>query len=387
MDGPVGQIRVRVFPHIGAYVGPHGKDTRIDRVTLRAVGQGGPLCHLYGPDAGSNGTGPPLLDAAEFDLTSADLPSQRWIRCDGPVEIVREAGLAARTYSGTLRAVAGHAADGRPLVELVEYLPFEDYLQGVVPAEVPPSWEGAALQAQAVAARSYAYFQVRQAQSMQPPQDYDVDDTVQYQAYLGQGGWQASTNAAVQSTAGRILTYGQEVAKAYFHADSGGHTEDAKNVWPEDADHVPYCAGKPEVYDLSLHDSRWSMVTSLAELQDRLVGQGLMSATRRLKSVVTDPVTYPSGRVRIVRLGFADGGSAAVASERFRYAAGLRSTWFSVSPFADARELPGVRFEGRGYGHGVGMNQWGAQLLAQSLGWDFQRILEFYYSGVSLTEN
>lgn len=259
-------------------------------------------------------------------------------------------------------------------MQLVHHTGFEDYLKGVVPGEVPASWQPEALKAQAVAARSYAYFQAQRARRT-PRKTYDVDDTVQYQAYLGHGGRTARTDDAVTATAGELLLYGNEVVKAYFHADSGGHTEDAENIWTGDAGKVPYCRAKQEAYDPSLLDSSWVTTRTLRELDQALKIQQLLRPNQNLKGVSTDPSRFPSGRPSWVVLELAEGSSLKITAERFRYAVALRSPWFEIHP-----QGADFRITGLGYGHGVGMSQWGAQLTAQSLGWNYRQILAFYYT-------
>ncbi|MDE2989760.1 MAG: SpoIID/LytB domain-containing protein [Chloroflexota bacterium] len=109
---------------------------------------------------------------------------------------------------------------GEAQVDTVNVLPIEDYLRGVVPAEMPHHWPAAALQAQAIAARGYALTGLRPSHSM-----WDIDDTPNHQAYAGSNHERESTNAAVDATAGQVLTYGGEHVRPYYFSTSNGHTE------------------------------------------------------------------------------------------------------------------------------------------------------------------
>ena len=373
---PLAQIRVLVFPHIGHYVRPHGREAQIDEVHLRtAGGNPGKFCRGY-LLSGST----PEWERSEVHLTFSALQDPLRIECDGPTEVLRGPGLGVRSYLGSLYARREWTSDGLPYVQLVHQTGFEDYLKGVVPAEVPATWHAEALKAQAVAARSYAYFQAQRVRRYEPRKNYDVDDTILYQAYLGHSGRAAATDEAVNVTRGELLTYQNRVVKAYFHADSGGHTESAENVWTGDAGKVPYCQGKAEAYDPALYDSRWASERSLLDLDGALKEQGILTSQQWLSRLEIPPLYFPSGRPRSVVATLDAGRSLRIPAERFRFAAALRSTWFEIIPLSTSA----FRLNGLGYGHGVGMSQWGAQLSARTLGWNYEQILRFYYSGAEI---
>ena len=126
-------------------------------------------------------------------------------------------------YRGTLRVVA---AATTPTVSVVNDLALEHYLRGVVPVEMPSTWPAAALQAQAIAARSYAARRLRPGVSY-----FDVADDTRSQVYRGVAGEQAATNAAIAATAGLVLRSGSSIANALFHSTGGGATENNENVY------------------------------------------------------------------------------------------------------------------------------------------------------------
>lgn len=124
---------------------------------------------------------------------------------------------------------------------VINDVPLEDYLKGVVPSEMPSSWEIEALKAQAVAARSYALANLGKRASL----GFDLKDTPEDQAYGGASAETAKTNSAVNDTAGLVLTYNYKVIPAYYSASAGGQTINSKQLWGKD---LPYIRSVPS-YD------------------------------------------------------------------------------------------------------------------------------------------
>ena len=138
-------------------------------------------------------------------------------------------------YRGQMKAVPSAWGSGVTLVNVVS---MEDYLQGVVPCEIVPSWKIDAIKAQAVAARTYAMFHKNGYRSS----GYDVTDDTRSQVYQGAGAETEATNRAVRETAGEIVTYGGKPIDAVFHSSGGGYTENCENVWGSS---IPYLKGVP----------------------------------------------------------------------------------------------------------------------------------------------
>ncbi|MHB8689834.1 MAG: SpoIID/LytB domain-containing protein [Solirubrobacteraceae bacterium] len=151
----------------------------------------------------------------------------------GPVDL---AGKGA--YRGTLV----FRAAGGPDVETVDELGLDDYVRGVVAAEVPSSWPAPALQAQAVAARTYAIT------TNVGGADYDLYPDTRSQMYGGVGSETPATDAAVAATSGQVVTYNGVPVVTYFSSSSGGHTESIQNVWPGTKP-KPWLVGVPDPYD------------------------------------------------------------------------------------------------------------------------------------------
>ncbi|MBQ3448615.1 MAG: SpoIID/LytB domain-containing protein, partial [Synergistaceae bacterium] len=167
---------------------------------------------------------------------------------------------------------------------LLNVLDVEQYLCGVLPAEVGASWPDEALRAQAISARTYV---LRQSMN-RADKGYDVVDTDSDQVYKGAGIETAKTNQAVASTAGEILTYGKELAHTYFHSDSGGHTADISDVW---GGNIPYLTGVPEVVSYKSPVSTWNARISASKIQNaikKITGTDIGNITEIQVSEVDD---------------------------------------------------------------------------------------------------
>jgi stage II sporulation protein D len=246
----------------------------------------------------------------------------------------------------------------------VNYVDLEKYLYSVVGSEMPTSWPQAALQSQAVAARSYALY--KRSRTRSPL--YDLDATTASQVYKGIVQEAPSTIAAVDTTANQVVTYNGQVIEAIFHSSSGGYTENAGEVWSSD---VPYLQGV-EDYDQNAPVYRWQETFSLSEFSDKV------SSVGNVRSIGT-PVLTTRGRVSSISIT-GDDGTETLKGQDIRRALGLRSTRFTITISANQ-----VTIDGFGFGHGVGMSQWGARSLAEQ-GWGFEQILEHYYQSTAIAQ-
>jgi len=270
-------------------------------------------------------------------------------------------------------------------IQVINDVGLEDYLLGVIPGEMPQSWPLQTLKAQAVAARTYALWELARSRTDRPPgtaldTGYDFDDTVQFQAYIGSTEAPLpATTQALSETAGEVLVTSDGLPiRAYFHADSGGHTEDAANAIPSVP--APYCLGKPEIYDASQAPGPWTRHFARAELSHLLQTAGLIATGPVVSAAHVDEGSrLPSGRAAKIWVQLSDGTEVMIDALKLRFSLALRSTLFLVKADGD-----GFTFEGRGWGHGVGMSQWGARLLNDQFNWDYVKILDFYYTGVKL---
>lgn len=280
-------------------------------------------------------------------------------RADGPIEI------AGRPYRGTVRIIAGSA----PL--LVNELGLEDYLAGVINAEISSAWPAEAVKAQAILARTYAMFRLPQRRGA----PYDLEATVKDQVYLGAAAEDDAARRAVAETRGMVLTYAGEPVAAYFHSACGGRTESPEWVW----------GGSPQPYQQSVEcgyceDSpnyfwRWPSegAADAGEVGRKL---GLGTAAEAIEVITQSP----TGRAAQVRVG-GGGQTLTVGGNDFRQALGysnVRSAAFRVD-----REDGGWVIRGTGSGHGAGMCQWGAKGMAEA-GQSAAAILTHYFPGTEL---
>lgn len=269
------------------------------------------------------------------------------------------------------RGAISFLKDKNNLFYAINALDIEKYLYGVLHHEVAAWWPMEALKAQAVAARGYALYQVSVSRSL----EYDVKNTTSSQVYGGSTTERFRTNRAVDLTAGQVLTWEGKVFPAYFHATCAGVTAAASELWKIG---LPPLAGgvKCEYCKISPHYN-WEARISTAELEARMGRFGHPVGEVLKVAVITQT---PSGRVGSLRITGTTG-EAVIAAKDFRVWIGgnnMRSTRFSVEQRDDQ-----VYFHGQGWGHGVGLCQWGA--LGQSiLGKSYKDILLFYYPGAQI---
>lgn len=266
--------------------------------------------------------------------------------------------IGDRWYRGRTRlSVAGSSVLALNLIDL------EDYLYSVVGAEAIPTWPLEALKAQAVAARTYALYKSATSSN----RFYDLDTSTKTQVYKGLDTEFLSTQAAVNATTGQILTYRGKPILAAFHSSSGGHTENVEDVW---SSALPYLRGVVD-YDQEAPVFQWNKSVSAGQLTRAIGGIGT------IRSLAPAQMT-PLGRVLAMKV-VGSRGSKVLSGSKIREILDLRSTLFTVIPTNGGFEI-----QGRGYGHGIGLSQWGTHYLA-SQGITYDRIVAHYYQNAQLT--
>jgi SpoIID/LytB domain protein len=330
--------------------------------------------------------------------------------------------FGGRLFRGTLEVTTDDAGD----MIVVNEVETGRYLASVTGAESPSSWHDQALAAQAIAARTYL------VTHLDRHDHYDLEGDVRDQEYAGIGTEADSTIRAVERTAGIVATYRGSPIEALYSANAGGITEDSENVY---ANALPYLRSVPSPGDELAKDSGWGKTSwdwnrefTAPQLGDYLRSRGLnVGVPQRIELVrVTS-----AGRVTLARV-FGTTGTRDVGKDVTRYYFGLKSSMFTVTLteggeaewvswrdtarlvdmgilgsellgttyeriLNEDRELTSIRitgfvyklpprfiFYGRGFGHGVGMSQWGAQGMALS-GANYEQILKHYYQGIALT--
>ena len=216
--------------------------------------------------------------------------------------------LDGRAYSGQLQ-VSAQAG----FLRIVNVVGLEPYLQGVVAGEMPQAWPAAALQAQAVAARSYALA------NLVRNKPFDLYDDQRSQVYVGLAGEKPRTSAAVSATAGQVVLYQGRVASTLYFSSSGGRTASSLDVFGVA---VPYLVSRPDPWDSASPYHAWGPI---------LVGARTMQSKLGLQSRILDAtgIPTPSGRLRSLALVTA-GGETTIPSALLRTGLGLRSTWVTI---------------------------------------------------------
>ncbi|WP_375476262.1 SpoIID/LytB domain-containing protein [uncultured Nostoc sp.] len=248
----------------------------------------------------------------------------------------------------------------------VNWVDDQEYLYSVLGGEMDASWPQEALKAQAIAARTYALYE-REKQRNNPV--YDVGNTPDHwQIYKGVISESPATYTAVDSTLGQVLTYKNRIILSVFHACSGGHTENVEDVWGSSE---PYLRAVQD-YDQNIRECNWVKTFSPSEISAKFPEVGSVMAMI--------PETYsPFGSVKVLKI-VGNKGTKMLQGEQVRTALKLKSTRFTVTKGGDGSFV----LQGLGYGHALGMSQWGAYNLARQ-GVNHLQILGHYYQGVALT--
>jgi stage II sporulation protein D len=268
-----------------------------------------------------------------------------------------------RRFRGEINLIRGQ--DLKFLV--VNVLGVEDYLKGVLVHEVSNKWPLEAIKAQAVAARTFAIYQAQINQA----KDFDLTADVYSQVYGGKTSETWKTSVAVNRTQGEVLTYQGKIFPAFFHATCAGHTEDASVLWKVD---LPPLKGVECNFCLKSPHFKWRKEIPVEEMENKLISAGF--AIGGLEDIIITE-RNASGRVSKLKL-VAAGDSLEISGKDFRQLfdpKALRSTDFTIQ-----RSDDNFKIEGKGWGHGVGLCQWGAYFMSLR-GKRYDEILQYYYPG------
>lgn len=252
----------------------------------------------------------------------------------------------------------------------IEQLNLEDYLVGVLAAEMPALFETEALKAQAVAARSYALYKINHS-----TENYDVLTNVTNQSYITvedmHKKWQDDFNTyyskilnAVQTTKNEVLLYNKEIIEAFYFSMSNGKTEEARTVFQED---LPYIKSVDSSFETSLSNFQVSTTFQKQEFCEKLK----LNCLNDLKIEILERSS--SGRINKIKINNQEFLGTAI-----REKLSLRSTDFTIKQNNEE-----IIITTKGYGHGVGMSQYGANELAKK-GYTYQDILKYYYQDIEI---
>lgn len=277
--------------------------------------------------------------------------------------------IADRSFGGTLSII--WKSPERLMV--VDRLPVERYLIGLVGSEISAAWPVESIKAQVVAARTYALDKIDEAKRSGLRSPYDITSTISSQVYHGSHVEDSKSAEAVLATRGEVLYRNGSLFPSYYHSCCGGRTEHAHNVWDGET-------GPPVVDDkfcLRSPKYGWSFTIPTSKFAARLRDSGYNVG--KVLSVATTTFS-DSPRVQLL-LVEGENGLEMIEGRELRKIFGyteIKSTWFEASLRGSK-----IDFKGRGYGHGVGMCQWGAKGMAEA-GHSYRDILKFYYSDAEI---
>lgn len=337
----------------------------------------------------ARGSAIPVRAGLEVRITNADP------RTAGAVPTVLVDGAA---FPGSLIPIP-RSSGAAPSLDLVEELPLEEYLPGVLAIELYQQWPLETFKAQAVAARSYALHERRR--SIELGEDFDVEGSTLDQAYAG-ATKNPTPTAAVRATRGLVLTERGQILRAYYSSTCGGRANSAADVWPVGKGYEFNLAGpiQGRTRDFACEGSplfRWTVERALDDVEQRLRawGEANGSALRRLgrlasiKATRFNPVTDRPIRFQVTDH---EGRRVLIKSEDLRVALNYRAPTLA-SPDRPAQVRSGdlevtisgnrATIAGRGFGHGVGMCQFCAKGFADE-GKPYQEMLKAFYAGARI---
>ncbi|MFD1708751.1 stage II sporulation protein D [Siminovitchia sediminis] len=296
---------------------------------------------------------------------------------DKPASVKQEektADLPAKEQQEPVTEVAVY----RTVSKKVEKLPLEEYVMGVVASEMPADFEEEALKAQALTARTYIVNHLLQSGEDDIPLDADVTDTINHQVYKNKEelkhlwdqdfDWRMKKiEEAVKATEGEILTYDNKPITASFFSTSNGYTENAEDYWNNP---VPYLKSVESPWDTQSPKFIDQKVMSVQDFQEKLNVN-----IEKSGDLGTVTARTPGKKVAAVNIG-----GKTFSGREVREKLELKSTDFNWEKKGDT-----IVITTKGYGHGVGMSQYGANGMAKE-GKKYKDIVSHYYQGVSISE-
>lgn len=272
-----------------------------------------------------------------------------------------------RTTTGTYKGNLSILVSNQSLF-LINEIDMESYLYSVVPSEIPLTWPKEALKAQAVAARTYALYEMVSSRQKNLP--FDVYADTRSQVYKGENSEHKATSLAVDETKGEVLRYQGRIIPAYFHASSGGFTESSEEVFGIS---WPYLRATPSPYYKVYPGVEWKIEIPLSTLSQKL-------NTAPIKKVEVLERTS-SQRIRLIQITDEAGRIIKVPGTNLRAMLGytlMKSTRANIRLEENKLIIYGI-----GFGHGVGMAQWDAYGMALA-GKSYREILSFFYANTQI---
>jgi stage II sporulation protein D len=290
--------------------------------------------------------------------------------------VVKSMGNGIRVgSSGVYRDEVLIYKNSRGSLDVINRVGLDDYLKGVIPFEGNPSWTLESLKAQTVAARTFAFTKMLARQA----EEYDVSSGFMSQVYAGKQIEHDRTNQAVDATRGEVLLYKGKIFPAYYHSTCGGATAAADLVWrvkslaPLGGVECKFCQRSPHY--------KWEAVVTPAEIKEKLAKQEM--PVQEVLGVRTDKIDR-TGRAHklVIQSTWAE---KSVDADAFRVWIDPMRLKSNLITKIRANDAGAFVFKGRGWGHGVGMCQYGMKYLGE-LGYGYQGILEYYYPGATISK-
>jgi len=256
-------------------------------------------------------------------------------------------------------------------ITVINEVDIEDYLLSVIPSESYPSWPIESLKAQAVAARTYATYQIEHRKEWL----YDMVDNAGDQCYGGVEKEHNRTTHAVKSTEGMILTYNNKTILAMYCANNGGFTADVKAIF--NLNKKPYLKAQKDSKSIKGKMAKWKRTYSSIQVESALNKIGIYCT--KIQNIL--PESYgPSGRVIKIKITHSKGSNIYRTRPTLCRALNLPDILFDIKKSGQTYYI-----NGRGYGHGVGYSQWGGRYMGDNM--NYKDIVSFYYPGTNLEKH
>lgn len=261
---------------------------------------------------------------------------------------------------------------------VINVVDIEDYVKGVITMEMSSSWPAEALKAQALCARTYFARNVNSYRNF----GFDITADVYCQAYCGTSRSTAGSNAAVDATAGQYVTYNGALCDTLYYSSNGGGSENSENVF---VSALPYLRGVLDPYEKDAASinaySSWGPVTfSKATIASKIVGSGKSFGTFSSMDVTFSNTNNAIAVTFTDTAGKTASYSGSACYSFFYSRLGLKSIHFTYTDSGD-----NIVFSGGGWGHSVGMSQFGAYAMAKYHGFNYRQIIRYYYTGVNIS--
>ena len=291
------------------------------------------------------------LDGKNFKLNNFPQNGAFLISSDSPIYVDK----IKRNYGGAISFRVNNKK-----LDVVNRVDIDEYLKGVLPKEMSPSFPMESLKAQALCSRSFAINNYNKFIK----KGYNLDDTTSSQVYYGKDVENKSTNKAVEDTLGQVIKYKVEVAETIFCASSGGYTVASSEAWGGNS--VPYLIAQEDPY--SVHPWKYELKDS--DLKKLNLSDAFSVSLDYNNSNRVNNLTFSTSK-----------GDVKIKATDFRKKIGntiIKSTLFDVNVIGNK-----IFVSGKGYGHGVGMSQYGAVEMAKK-GSNYKDIIEFYFPGTNI---